>query len=323
MQTFIILLGTSLILLEVSLCRASEACDVIDGGCLAGESKSNPIHIDDDDLSLLQSGALALASDQPSKRANGLALVSDESSKYDASVREHRVRQVPHFTIDLDKPPRERFKEPARYYREELLAMSTVLAEAIDGAVGEHRAEWLNAIRFSTNETKHWERIEEMKGIVEEADNTSMGLETQMLSQALYELASPTLCAAVLWALPNGTVMHGRNMDYALHFTMPDGTVKNWPDITFEYTMVRNGQPLIKGTGWPGSVGVHTAMRIGGWSFDQNTRPTNNITENLAAAKLGGVYMGQPSASSWKLSPTFRKLWTKPMLRISWHPTIS
>merc|ERR1712228_416197 len=41
---------------------------------------------------------------------------------------------------------------------------------------------------------------------------------------------------------------------------------------------------------WPGQLGIHTAMRYGGWSFEQNTRNVNNNRVlNLAAGLAGAV----------------------------------
>merc|ERR1719253_1514948 len=82
-------------------------------------------------------------------------------------------------------------------------------------------------------------------------------------------------------------------MDYAIHFNMTDkqtGETRtlNWNDVTFEVLFKRNEVPLYIATMWPGAVGLSTAMRINGWSFEQNTRLSNNAKDNLAAAKKGG-----------------------------------
>lgn len=48
-------------------------------------------------------------------------------------------------------------------------------------------------------------------------------LKLLILSDMLYELQSPTMFSGVLAAESNGTVMHGRNMDYSFPFVMSDG----------------------------------------------------------------------------------------------------
>jgi len=131
-------------------------------------------------------------------------------------------------------------------------------------------------------------------------------VQSMRLMNMLYEMQSPTACGGVLWAMANGTVMHGRNMDYGFHFTMPDGRTLNWPDVTFEATMMKGGRPLFKQTQWPGSVGVHTAMRFGGWSFEQNTRMTNEWRANLNASKYGGQINGIVVRKIMETTPDFK-----------------
>merc|ERR1719188_1674790 len=51
---------------------------------------------------------------------------------------------------------------------------------------------------------------------------------------------------------------------------------------------MRGGQPLYTSVTWPLQLGVHTAMRFGGWSFEQNTRRTgNDMVADLASGKRG------------------------------------
>lgn len=134
---------------------------------------------------------------------------------------------------------------------------------------------------------------EELEGMVTAVNESSIDFKWLALSQMLYEMESPLHCSSVVIKKPDGTVMHGRNMDYAFHFTMPDGRVLNWPDVTFEVTFYRGGKPLFKSTQWPGTLGVHTAMRLDGWTVDQQTRlENNNWQENLKAAKQGGGLFG-------------------------------
>jgi hypothetical protein len=58
------------------------------------------------------------------------------------------------------------------------------------------------------------------------------------------------------------TVWHGRNMDIGL-------TVAN---ITAQVSWTRAGEQLLETTQFLGYVGVHTGMRIGGWSVEANER---------------------------------------------------
>jgi hypothetical protein len=110
----------------------------------------------------------------------------------------------------------------------------------------------------------------------------------------LYEMTSPVACSGMLWAMANGTVLHGRNMDYNFHVKMPDGSNINiWPHVTFQATFWKAGKPLYVSTHWPMEYGIHTGMRLGGWSFEQNTRTAKqDVHKNLAAAHAGGQLFG-------------------------------
>merc|ERR550525_753101 len=97
-------------------------------------------------------------------------------------------------------------------------------------------------------------------------------------------------------------------MDYKFSWTMPDGRQLNWPDITFEATFVRGGQPIYKSTMWPGAVGIHTGMRLKGWSFQQNTRYfKNDWHQNLKAAQAGGLGYTLVARKVMDTTPSFKE----------------
>merc|ERR1719440_2463504 len=171
------------------------------------------------------------------------------------------------------------------------MAMRTPKIEAITTALGDKLSEWFDVADRSFDE----EATQEIEGIVLAVNDTSM----------LFEIGSPTVshgstsgCSGVLWAKEDGTVIHGRNMDYSSPFDMIDketGKIRklDLDDVTFEVVFKRNGKPLFLSTMWPGSVGIHTAMRFNGWSFEQNTRlGFTDPPQNLEAGKLGGGHFG-------------------------------
>jgi len=208
---------------------------------------------------------------------------------------------IPSFMVNLDLPPEERWTEVVRYYREEALAMVRSLRPVLFKHLGESYDEWLKNVDFDP------EYEAEMKGMVKIMNHPDIQLDHLKLMSMLYEMASPTACSGVLWATHIGAVMHGRNMDYAFHFNMPDGRILNWPDVTFEVTFYRGGLPLMKTTSWPLGVGIHTGMRFGGWSFEQNTRShLNEWHANLEAAKQGGQIFGLAVRRIMETTPDFK-----------------
>merc|ERR1719517_153839 len=62
--------------------------------------------------------------------------------------------------------------------------------------------------------------------------------------------------------------------------------------MLIDVTMTRGGKPLISSVTQPLNLGVHTGMRLGGWSFELNTRTTTSespMRMNLDTMKSGGV----------------------------------
>lgn len=193
---------------------------------------------------------------------------------------------VPSFDIHLETAPELRWAEVSKYYMKDIIAMGTTFNSTLTS-------------KFSPEELKDWTDVltsrvpqnflDEIAGMEKVINNPVWTADRILLFNNLYELESPTLCSGVLAASPDGTVIHGRNMDYAFVYKMPDGSTHDWPDVTFDVNFWREGKKIITSVGWPILVGVHTAMRYDGWTFEQNTRHTNNHSANLEAAKQGAV----------------------------------
>lgn len=211
------------------------------------------------------------------------------------------IGAVPNFDISLDLPPEQRWVNVANQYKAELIAMQAALIPTLDQHLGASKQLFLQHATFDSDYEA------ELKGIAATVGHPNVTVDNLKSMNMLYEMQSPTYCSAVLWATPNGTVLHGRNMDYALHFTLPDGRVLNWPDVTFQASFLKGGQLLSKQVHWPGQIGIATAMRIGGWSFQQNTRTSaNDWHANLASAQQGGLLFGLAARRILETSPDFK-----------------
>jgi len=202
---------------------------------------------------------------------------------------------VKRFQVNLDQPAKERWAHVARYWSNISEAMRLPLLKMVTEHLGNDWDSWSRV----ADDAIQGEREQELIGMLEVKDElmgTSSNLTESKMIQLLYEMASPTSCSGVLWADRGGTVIHGRNMDYAFHFNMTDASGKtetlNWPNVTFEVLFVKGDKPLYISTMWPDSVGIATAMRYDGWAFEQNTRLSNDAKENLNAALEGGIAYG-------------------------------
>jgi hypothetical protein len=184
-----------------------------------------------------------------------------------------------------------RWSQVAKRYRHEIIAMKNRKDKYTVWKREAVKRDWMNATREWWNLKENAEFIQELEGIVEIVDDPSYTLDDAKMGQLFYEHGAQGkhACAGVLWSMPHGTVIHGRNMDYQISFQMADGRILDWPDITFEATFYRNKKPIIKATMYPGAIGFHTAMLLGGWSFNQNSRDKNYMHQNLRAAMDGAV----------------------------------
>lgn len=197
---------------------------------------------------------------------------------------------MPRFQVDLDLPPEERWVKVVKHYKNEILAMHKALGPILVNSLGATgMKEWL-AIEDQLIDPEQKREIEGMTKALGQ-ENSENHRQLFKFTNLLYEVAMPSACSGVLWARKDGTVYHGRNMDYSFNFEMPDGRILNWNDVTFDNVFYKDKKPLFISTGWPGLVGITTGMRYDGWAVQQNMRPGNDWRDNLAAAKQGGKAM--------------------------------
>lgn len=192
---------------------------------------------------------------------------------------------VPQFHVNLDLPEGERWNEIVNFYKTSLPEMMKYWMMEIKEGVGEAGVQqWLDALQYP----KHI--LAEMQGVVNYAGSPHVTLDALKTWNAMYEMNHPTFCTAILAANKNGTVTHGRNMDYGFLWEK-DGKPMDLEQVTFDTIFTKNGKRLMTSTGWPGHVGIQTGMRFNGWTVQINLRP-NTYKENLIGAMKGGLPHG-------------------------------
>jgi len=175
-------------------------------------------------------------------------------------------KDVPTVVIDLDAAPEDRWKNATAHWVK--LGAYPVNLNVTPPRNGSREGKIVRAMMAEVDD----EYLREMKGII-----ADLGLPERMVSRLLlnnlgYELFRVGGCSGVLAAMPNGTVVHGRNMDYMGTYQTEDGRALQLPDVLIQVLWMRGGKPLFTSVQWPGFTGIHTAMRFGSWSFEQNTR---------------------------------------------------
>jgi len=214
------------------------------------------------------------------------------------------VHAVPQFDVNLDLPAEERWTHVTLYWKDHIAAMAPLLGEVMAEKFDETtKAEWMQYVS-ATLSAEHAAELQSIVNTLHSEGKTEVLLEQIYFLNFIYELESPTLCSGLLAAMPNGTVIHGRNMDYSFHFDL-NGESLNWPNVTYDVTFWRDNQPLMTSVNWPAMTGFHTAMRFGGWSFEQNTRTSNELWANFDAMKAGGVGFALEIRSIMETTPNF------------------
>mmetsp|Transcript_32584 Transcript_32584/g.75713 ORF Transcript_32584/g.75713 Transcript_32584/m.75713 type:complete len:353 (-) Transcript_32584:100-1158(-) len=191
---------------------------------------------------------------------------------------------LPQHSIDLDLPPRQRWKRIAAVYRD------WWISAAPHSTAQMNKYDLIQLDEFYEAQTVDQEYLEELQGIVEVLDHPAATLKQLVLRNLKYELGITQgfECSGVLAAGPGGTVVHGRNLDLARSMGWVRGGL-------MEVTFLRGGQPVVTAPNFFSTVGIHTGMRHGHFSFEQNTRfdllhhaRHDWVQQSINAAKLGG-----------------------------------
>lgn len=174
--------------------------------------------------------------------------------------------------VNLDLPPRERWFEVISKYRFEIIPYFHYWQWILNRHKEIDQIAWATAI---------WNKLKpdhrrELEGIMETLHDNAITWTNLLLFQAMYEVGSPMLCSEVLAAGPDGSVIHGRDLDYR--------EVSPLIEITF----TKRNEPFIISPVYLAGIGLHTAIKPKHWSFGQNTRKVSNDTVASALKMLQG-----------------------------------
>jgi len=189
--------------------------------------------------------------------------------------------------IDLDLPPSERWSAFAKKYRKDIVARCQHMGKMYMRGLGEEvTARWVKAAPLDD------EMRAEYEGMIKAVDHPSVTLDCLVITDMWQAVNSPSLeCTGLLAAMPNGTVIHGRNIDYdtakVAQKAMSTGAGVGG-NTFFDGVLKKGGKPIAEFLALAGSLGTHTGMRLGAYSVNSNARLINNrMLENLKAQEAG------------------------------------
>eukprot|EP00826_Nyctotherus_ovalis_P038902 TRINITY_DN3687_c0_g1_i1.p1 TRINITY_DN3687_c0_g1~~TRINITY_DN3687_c0_g1_i1.p1 ORF type:complete len:347 (-),score=91.67 TRINITY_DN3687_c0_g1_i1:154-1194(-) len=191
------------------------------------------------------------------------------------------------FRIPLESSPLSRFDAPNRYFMGKTLNFIKIVVNLVSNPLKAQLFQIYNDIVRK----RDFEFAMEMKGV-------SLFLkvpERELFVFAfLYEIFAH--CTSIVAALPDGTIIHGRNLDYNF--------VQLLNETTYVAVFTREGREVFRCVMYGGFLGSHTCMKKGKFAISLNQRmndPREGIRRNMQALSEGGAI------TPWTIRQTARK----------------
>ena len=183
------------------------------------------------------------------------------------------------YAVNLDLPEQDRFHDLAVLYKAEMENLLSVFKKMVPAAV-------LDVVAAIGPEVdKHFRApyAGEMTGIAAAA---GIAVGDVVLANLFYELTayanSPTkVCTSIVAEALNGTIYHGRNMDYAFTDALRNLTV------VIDYQ--QGGKTVYTGTTFVGMVGMLSAQKPYGYTITLDERDQGGWWMNLIEALTDGT----------------------------------
>ena len=190
---------------------------------------------------------------------------------------------VPSYTVSLDDPPQEMWAHVVSDYAE----LYPLLLQELYNIIPKPIVEGITSVAAVLDHFIPQPYADEIRGIAKYT-NSSVG-ETLMGNLA-YDftafhhgsITEKGACTSILAIDNNGTLIHGRNLDYTFKDLIRNFTV----NVQFQ----SKGQTIFTATTFAGMVGVFTGMRPGGLSISLDQRNTGEIWSNFYDAVKTGFH---------------------------------
>ena len=197
-----------------------------------------------------------------------------------ASTPPQTSKVAPRFTVNLDNPPQQRWNDVVKVYNQEIqqlikLARSMVQAEAL---------ELLEVLGPKVETVLPYPYNYEIIGIAGLLDGVSVG--DVLLANVFYEAtaygdeAKNKACTSIVAEAQNGTIFHGRNLDYYM-----TGILRN---MTITVDFQKGGKTVFTGTTIAGYIGLLTGQKPYGYTISLDERNRGKIWMNALEALAAG-----------------------------------
>ena len=185
------------------------------------------------------------------------------------------------FTINLDLDPMERWTEVVKAYAAEI----PYLLKAIATFVPPEVLELAKIIGNDIEKYMPYPYSMEMVGLGVQA-NVSVG--EVVLGNLVYEVtafgksSNSKACTSIVAEAENGTIYHGRNLDYSIAYILRN--------VTIMADFQRNGKTVYTGTTFGGFIGLLTGQKPNGFTVSLDERDQGDWWMNALEALVAGTH---------------------------------
>lgn len=194
------------------------------------------------------------------------------------------------FSINLDLPPKQRWVEVVKAYKTDL----EFVLKFVKTIVPQSLLDVVSLIGLKVEEDVPYPYNYEILGIAELLDGISVG--DVLLGNLLYEITAfghgrvsrngggrggEMACTSIVAEAMNGTIFHGRNLDYSL--------VKYLENMTITLDFQRGGKTNYTGTTFAGLVGLFTGQKPYKYTISLDERDQGQLWMNLLQGLANGL----------------------------------
>uniref|UniRef100_A0AC35U678 Ceramidase n=1 Tax=Rhabditophanes sp. KR3021 TaxID=114890 RepID=A0AC35U678_9BILA len=198
------------------------------------------------------------------------------------------LEALPWFNVNLDLPPRERYKHVVAPLGLEMQAVINTLKQ-MAGILGPLPMEIIETLMTGAYESRFpLTYREEIEGI---AEASGVAVADLAMMNIFYELSR--FCTSIIADNDKNEIFHVRNLDFG-QLMVWNITSQSWQltdclkKASVNLNFLRNGKVIFKGTTMAGHVGLITAMKPGQFSLSMNSRLVPDIA-NVAAWLMGDL----------------------------------
>ena len=181
------------------------------------------------------------------------------------------------YVIDLGSPPEERWKSVAHDNRDVIRSLLDSFSNEMTPAIFDE----MSILAASSAKEFPNEYLQELAGVAESVNATigELMVLNMLYESTAYEESDNKACTSIVATLPNGHIIHGRNLDYH---------VPGLNHLAVSLDFQKNGKTVYKGTTFAGYIGLLTAMKPNGYTISMDERDKGSWTDNdRESAKLG------------------------------------